>query len=350
MSTRSNIMKSIHFEHPDYIPMTFKINDSCWEYYPQEELFELMEAHPFLFPTFQRPAKPYHPSLKNVARKDFPYRDDWGCLWTTTMDGITGTVTEHPLSSWEGFKNYHAPDPETCMGIGSIDWKQERQKIQQKKQKHLLTKEGLRHGHTFLQLCDIRGYENLIYDMTDEEPNLPLLISMVEDFNQTIIQKYLSMDVDLITYPEDLGMQTGPMLSPHQFLNYIYPSYKKLMEPAFRKGIPIHMHSDGDIRLLTEALLSLPISVLNLQDLVNGLDWIKKNLCGRICIELDIDRQVITPYHSPKQIRELIRSEVTSLGSKQGGLMMIYGLYPGVPLENINSLMNAMEDYAFYYT
>lgn len=122
------------------------------------------------------------------------------------------------------------------------------------------------------------------------------------------------------------------------------------MEPAFRKGIPIHMHSDGDIRLLTEALLSLPISVLNLQDLVNGLDWIKKNLCGRICIELDIDRQVITPYHSPKQIRELIRSEVTSLGSKQGGLMMIYGLYPGVPLENINSLMNAMEDYAFYYT
>ena len=33
----------------------------------------------------------------------------------------------------------------------------------------------------------------------------------------------------------------------------------------------------GDIRLFSEDLLSLGISVLNLQDLVNGLDWIKEN-------------------------------------------------------------------------
>lgn len=349
MSIRSNVLKAIHFETPDYIPMTFKINDSCWHHYPQEELFELMESHPFLFPDFQRPSKSYQPSYKNVARKDLPYRDDWGCLWTTTMDGITGTVTEHPLSSWDKLKSYHAPDPEVCMGIGSIDWKQEYQRIRQLKQQGLTAKAGLRHGHTFLQLCDIRGYENLIYDMVDEEPSLPVLISMVENFNLEIIQKYLAMNVDLITYAEDLGMQTGPMLSPQHFMDYIYPSYQKLMEPASRKGTPIHMHSDGDIRLLSDSLLTLPISVLNLQDLVNGLDWIKEKLSNRICIELDIDRQTITPHGTPGQIRELIHREVTSLGSKQGGLMMIYGLYPGVPLENIKALMDAMEEYTFYY-
>lgn len=29
--------------------------------------------------------------------------------------------------------------------------------------------------------------------------------------------------------------------------------------------------------------------------------------------------------------------------------MMIYGLYPGVPLENVEALMDAMERYATYY-
>jgi hypothetical protein len=31
------------------------------------------------------------------------------------------------------------------------------------------------------------------------------------------------------------------------------------------------------------------------------------------------------------------------------GLMMIYGLYPGVPIENIRALMQAMEKYMGYY-
>jgi len=40
---------------------------------------------------------------------------------------------------------------------------------------------------------------------------------------------------------------------------------------------------------------------------------------------------------------------VEKLGSKQGGLMMIYGLYPGIPLENVQALMDAMERYMGYY-
>ena len=37
------------------------------------------------------------------------------------------------------------------------------------------------------------------------------------------------------------------------------------------------------------------------------------------------------------------------LGSKEGGLMMLHGMYPGVPLENVRALMDAMERYAPYY-
>ena len=67
-------------------------------------------------------------------------------------------------------------------------------------------------------------------------------------------------------------------------------------------------------------------------------------------MDLDIDRQKITPYGTPGQIDALIYEEVSKISTKEGGLTMIYGLYPGVPLENIKALMDAMEKYAFYHS
>lgn len=346
---RQAVLKSIRFERPDYIPMSFVINQAYWSVCEQEALMDLMEAHPFLFPGFVRPQLPYEPDYANVARKDAPYKDDWGCIWSTTMNGITGTVTGHPLTDWADYAAYKHPDPNVCMGIGAIDWSAEEQRIARRRQAGLLTIEGLRHGHTFLQVCDIRGYENVLFDMEDEEPLLRRLLTDITNFNASILQRYADMGVDILTVAEDLGMQRGPMLSPANFRDYILPCYERLAGIAKRSGALLHMHSDGDIRLLADMLLGCGMNVLNLQDLVNGLDWIESSLKGKVCIELDIDRQKVTPFGSPKDIDALIRREVEQLGSREGGLMMIYGLYPGVPLENAAALMDAMEKYAFYY-
>ena len=83
--------------------------------------------------------------------------------------------------------------------------------------------------------------------------------------------------------------------------------------------------------------------------LVNGIDWIKRRFAGKICIDLDIDRQSVTRFGTPQQVDDLIREEVSKLGSKSGGLTMIYGLYPGIPLENVTALMDAMEKYMGYF-
>ncbi len=154
----------------------------------------------------------------------------------------------------------------------------------------------------------------------------------------------------MMSFPEDLGMQVGPMLSPNDFRKFIKPVYQKLMAPARDAGCIVHMHSDGDIRLLVDDLVDGGVQVINLQDLVNGIDWIAAKFAGRICIDLDIDRQAITARGTPEQIDDLIREEVEKLGSKAGGLMMIYGLYPGVPLENVCALMEAMEKYSTHYS
>jgi hypothetical protein len=309
-----------------------------------------MAEHPLLFPDIEAHQVTTVPSYDSNQRADQPFTDDWGCVWQTTEDGIVGTVTGHPLENWDAFEDFVPPDPRTQSGLGPRDWSKVAADMRKAESDGELFAAGLNHGHTFLLLCDLRGYENILFDMVDDDPRLLRLIGMIESFNSSVVAKYLELGTEWMSYPEDLGMQVGPMLSPDLFRKFIKPSYQRLMAPAREAGCIVHMHSDGDIRNLAADLIDGGVEALNLQDLVNGVDWIQTNFAGKVCIELDIDRQMITPFGTADQIDDLIREEVRKLSSKRGGLMMIYGLYPGVPLANVKALMDAMERYAGYYS
>ncbi len=348
MTRRENTLRTIRFERPETIPMRFVLNAACWHHYDQDSLQDLMEAHPMLFPEFER-QEVVEPSYLLNQRKDAPYTDPWGCTWETSDDGITGAVTGHPLSDWSAFGNYRAPGPDETDGTYPVDWTRVERTVAEAKARGELVVGGLPHGHTFLRLQDIRGYENLLYDMTDREPKLSELIAMVEEFNAGYVHRWLALDPDIMSYPEDLGMQLGPMISPAAFREYVKPVYQRLMHPAREQGCIVHMHSDGDIRALVDDLIGGGVEVINLQDLVNGIDWIADRFGGKTCVDLDVDRQQITVHGTPAEIDKLIRYEVETIATREGGLMMIYGMYPGVPLGNAAAVMDAMERYAAYY-
>jgi len=346
MNERENYLRAVRFERPDWVPMIFHINPACWRHYDPAALEDLVAAHPRLFPPFQMAQVQREDALGPWQRASRPFTDPWGCVWKTTEDGIAGAVVQHPLADWSGFETYHAPDPDRNDGMSPVDWAAVAGSLRQAAAAGRLREGGLPHGHTFLRLYYLRGYENLILDMADEDPRLLRLIALVEQFNAAVVRCYLQCGAEVVTFPEDLGMQRGPMLSPAHFRRYIQPSYRRLMAPVRQAGALVHMHSDGDIRSLADDLLDCNIDALNLQDLVNGIDWIASRLKGRVCIDLDIDRQSVTRFGTPEEIDRLIREEVATLGSPRGGLMMIYGLYPGVSLPNVRALMDAMERYA----
>ena len=350
MTERENLLRTIRFEKPDYIPTMFHINGSCWHHHPHEALQDLMAKHPVLFPDFEKSSQAPVIEHPPFARAGERFVDPWGCVWKTADSGIMGTVVKHPLENWDDFAGYVPPDPNKTGHWGPINWDE-----QSKNAGPAVVPPGLRngsigHNHTWLRLIDIRGYQNILFDMADGEPRLFELLEMLEDFNSGLVNNWLErVKVELVDFAEDLGMQVGPMLSPEHFRKYIKPSYKRLMSKARESGCIVHVHTDGDVRVLMEDLLECGLDVINMQDLVNGIDWIRDNLKGRVCINLDIDRQNITFQGTPAQIEALIRQEVEEIGSKEGGLMMTYGLYPGVPLENANAVMDAMEKYRTYY-
>jgi len=347
---RDNWIKAARFDFPEYIPMVFHINPSCWHHYPVELLQELIEQHPLIFQYSSDQRAPSEEDYALPAKSGDGHVDDWGCLWRTTDDGIHGTVVGHALESWDNWDSFEPPNPDKVMGWGPVDWDSRTSSLASARHEGRVAMGSLRHGHTFMLLADLRGYQNLIYDMVDDDWRLWRLIETIESFNYGVVDRYLARGIEAMGFPEDLGMQMGPMVSPPHFRKYIKPSYERLMRPVREAGCIIHMHSDGDIRLLLDDIIGAGVDIINLQDLVNGLEWIKEYLKGRSCIHLDIDRQNITRFGTPKQIDALVRQEVETLGSKAGGLMMLFGLYPGVPVQNVSAIMDAMTRYATHYS
>ena len=272
MTERDNLLRVVRFERPDYIPMVFHINPACWHRYPRQALLDLMATHPTLFPELEQQMRRVELASDADARADHSHIDPWGCTRDTTEDGIATLVTRHPLQDWSHFENFRAPDPASSSGTGALDWKAVRESLGDASDSGRMARGGLHHGHTFLTLSDIRGYESLLYDMADEEPRLWDLIAMVEGFNAEIVRRYLEAGAEWMGYADDLGMQKGPMVSPAHFRTYLKPSYDRLMAPARAAGCIVHMHSDGDIRDLVDDLIDSGVEVVNLQDLVNGVN------------------------------------------------------------------------------
>lgn len=346
MGQRENILRTVRFERPERIPMGFWINPACRNHYPQSVLDELQESHPYLFPNFRRSSvleTVFTPSAQTLSV------DAWGVTMASPEEGIAAVSVQHPLADWCALECYVPPRlPDLT------EEEKKRPNLALENRRHAIAADtlvygGLPHGHTFLRLCDLRGYEALICDMADGEPRLWRLLEMVEAYNEATVRCSLLRGAEWMSYPEDLGMQVGPMLSPEHLRKYIKPSYQRLMKPARDAGCIIHMHSDGDIRDLADDLVDSGVQILNLQDLVNGLEWIRQRFKGRICIDLDIDRQSVTRFGTPADVDALIQEEVKTLGSREGGLMMIYGMYPGIPIANAKALMDAMEKYSTHF-
>jgi len=75
------------------------------------------------------------------------------------------------------------------------------------------------------------------------------------------------------------------------------------------------------------------------------LDNLVKMCKGRVCVNLDLDRQNILPFGSPQEVRDHVREVVEKFGSPSGGLMIFGECQPNVPLANIEALCQAMEQF-----
>jgi uroporphyrinogen decarboxylase len=351
MTSRENTLRAWRRQRPAWIPASGMFPAPCWAFYDPQELEDIHLSHPVVFPGYCRGSiYPDNLPILPQTMKDVPYRDPWGCVWETHIAGMVGSVTRRALPDWSCLDSFAPPDPGVTDGMMPMEQGPLLRYAEDCRARGALLAVSLAHGHTFLRLQDLRGFEALLLDMVDEEPRLRRLVSMVEDFNLGLIRRYVALEPDVVMIPEDLGTQTGPLVSPALFRRWIKPSYVRITAPVRERGIVLHQHSDGCVLDLIDDLAEVGGEVINLQDLVNGIDNLRAHVKGRLSIDLDIDRQEITVKGTPRDVDDHIRRCVLELGSREGGLSLWYQPWPPAPVENIRAVFDAMEKYRSWYS
>lgn len=312
------------------VPAAVAINHLLWR--DNRSYFEdVISAAPDVFVVVsQDPAR----------REESQVRDAWGSLWHFPGDYLDGQVIEHPLSDWAAWSAYEPPSPETF-----TDWDAARERIERAKREGRPAVGGVEHGFLYLRLQYLRGFENVMLDIAELRPELFEMLEMVTDYWAEVVRRWLEMGVDMIQFADDLGHQTSLPMRPDTWRKLILPAYQRLFAPCREQGVGVYLHTDGYILDIIPDLIDAGVTVLNPQDLVNGLDNLKQLAWGKVSIDLDIDRQAITAFGTPAEIDQHIEACVRTLGSPTGGLTLIFGAYPGTPAENVGAVIRAMQKY-----
>ena len=349
LSERENYLRNASFNYPERMPVDISLSMASRDQW-RDEMEEVIVRHPRLWPGFRKGERDWDTyDFGPAYNAGQPFKDAWGCVWETSVNGIEGVVTEWPLDPWENWETWRAPNPLETADRGPVDWDEIRRNMEERKAQGRIVAGGLPHGFFFMRLTYLRGFENMMIDMAMEEPMLWKLIEVLYEHNRIIVDQYLSMDVDMMSIGEDLGTQTASIISPEMFRKYCKPSYEKLLEPCRNKGMHVMQHSDGYIMDLIDDLMMAGVTIINPQDLCNGIDNLRREFKGKVCIRLDVDRQTIVPYGTRTEIRELVEEEVRTLGSCKGGLELIAGVYPPTPPENVDALACAFEEFETYW-
>jgi len=340
---RDNYLRTVEMRYPSFIPCNAYALQAAWAKY-REKLEEIFLHHPVLFPNFKKGMTKF--DNFGIRRKGNVYVDEWGCVWKFLKDGLQGQVIKHPLDSWSKLKNLRIPDPEKGLpteGGPPRSWESIKESVKKAREKCALVVVSVSHGFFFQRLYYLRGFTNLMMDFLKEPPELWELIDLLTEYNLELVKRILKMKVDLITFGDDLGLQDRMPVSPETFKKFISPTYKRIFLLIRSRNVHVYLHTDGHVVEVIDQLIESGVSVLNIQDMVNGIENIKRLCKGKVCIDLDIDRQHLLPFGKPKDIERHVDHVVRELASRKGGLMLKAEIGPDVPLENVEAICKAFE-------
>jgi len=345
LSNRENWLRTVEFRYPEWIPCSVGFALLTWKIHGAD-LERLCLDHPRIFPEFE-PGQVDPDDLPVVYRPGETFRDNWGCLWYNVQGGLEGQVIEHPLEDWGALDTYQMPDPLVWEERGRTpkDWHIIEQEIQAEKDQGKLT--GGSGGRLFDRLYFLRGWENLMADFALEPPELTRLIDMLMENSLRLVDKWLELGVDHIGFHTDIGTQKALMISPASFRKYIKPMFSTIFQRVRATGTHVYLSSDGHLLEIVDDLVECGVSVHDPQFRANTLDGIVKAYKGKLCANVDLDRQGFA-FMTPAEIREQIKQVVDEMALPEGGLMVAGSVWDAnTPFKNIEAIVEAMEDYCF---
>jgi uroporphyrinogen decarboxylase len=154
--------------------------------------------------------------------------------------------------------------------------------------------------------------------------------------------------IDIILFGDDLGMQTGPMMSPKMYCEFFKSRHKLLWNRAKELAdVKVMLHCCGGVRELLPHLIEAGLDAINpVQISCSGMD------AGQLKTEFGsdltfwgggCDTRDDLPNGTPQQVAEHVKQQVETLRAGGGFVFQqVHNILANVPPENIVAMFDAV--------
>jgi uroporphyrinogen decarboxylase len=282
---------------------------------------------------------PHHP--------DDPEADMWGVRYQS-VDYGTGAYDEpayRPLAEAQTVAEVHAhrwPDPD------DFDY----QAIS-----HALDEnDGYYPIHSccyepFLLYCYLRGLEQAFEDLVLHPELADAILGHIFDFYYEHQRRCFEAGagrIDLTWVAEDLGAQTGPLLSLEMYRRFLLPNQIKMADLARSFGIHVMYHTDGAARVfLPELIDRVGIEILNpVQWRCPGMEreGLVADFGDRIIFHGSIDNQQTLPFGTVDDVISEVRESIEIYRDARWICNPCHNIQPNTPTENIVAMYETVHE------
>jgi len=154
--------------------------------------------------------------------------------------------------------------------------------------------------------------------------------------------------IDIIMFGDDLGMQTGPQISPRMYHEFFQPRQKLLWETAKRLApVKVMLHSCGGLYPLLPGLIEAGLDIIQpVQTTCTNMEpeRLKREFGRDLCLwGGGCNTRDVLPRGTPDEVAEDVRRRVDILAPGGGFVFQqIHNVMADVPPENIVAMLDAV--------
>lgn len=193
--------------------------------------------------------------------------------------------------------------------------------------------------------------DNFLMMLADDPKRAHSFLDRLVELHLGNLERFLGAvgpSIDIVLFGDDLGMQSGPQMSPKMYREFFQPRHRSMWQTAKKlANVKVMLHCCGGVRELLPALIEAGLDAINpVQIACKGMNPTElKSEFGHDMVFWGggCDTQTILPDAGPDEIRRHVR-EMVGIFSPGGGFVFqqVHNILANVPPQNIVAMFEAV--------
>jgi uroporphyrinogen decarboxylase len=197
----------------------------------------------------------------------------------------------------------------------------------------------------FERAWTLRGFDTFLLDMVLDPVFAEDLLERITEIQIVLIQRFLELGVDGGYFGDDYGAQDNMLFSPRMWRQLVKPRLARMFRPFRDAGLPVLMHSDGQVADILPDLVEIGLTAYNpVQPEVVNHAWLRNSFNDRLAYYGGISTQTVLPHGTPQDVHQAVSECVATLAPENTGLLVApsHRMMSDIPLGNVDALLDSL--------